>query len=395
MKKLMIVLFAALLLVAFSVPAMAQLSQSSTQWGFYGSARMFTGYASKDKNTPTGLFGAPGNPRAVGGAPTYDDEDLAWQMQDNSRFGVNVAAGNITGQVEMGMDPPATNFEAIRLRILKGTWDFGGGALMVGQDYTPLFFPISDQCGLIGGDCGLIFWGTLYVGRVPQIRLQMGGFQFALLSPARAANGGLPAHSYTANTGFTAVEYDTTLPKIEASYTFNLGPAALWLGGGYATHDMVGATDNEESVDSWLLSAAVKTAFGPFYVNAQVTYLVNPGDYGATQDNLFTRAVYWGNELHDVSSWAAAIVAGFKITDSMKLEAGIGSLWNNLDTASGIESKQNTVNYYVQFMWSPVKNVFFVPEFGLIDYNNLKVTNAADEDLGVGWYFGIKWQINF
>jgi hypothetical protein len=395
MKKLMVVLFAALLLVAFSAPAMAQLSGSSTQWGFYGSARMFTAYVSKDANTPTGLFGAPGNARAVGGAPTYDDEDIAWQLQDNSRFGVNVAAGNITGQVEMGNDPSGDNFEAIRLRIIKGTWNFGPGSLKVGQDYTPLFFPISDQCGVIGGDCGLIFWGTLYVGRVPQLTLTMGGFQFSLMSPARAANGGIPAHNYTANTGFTAVEYDTNLPKIEASYTFNLGPVALFLGGGYKTHDMVGATDNEESVDSFILTAAVKAAFGPFYINGQIYYAENPGDYGATQDNLFTRAVYWGADLHDVESWAGAIVAGFKITDAMKLEAGIGAISNSLDTAAGVESEQMTVAYYIQFMWSPVKNVFIVPEFGLVDYNDLERTGTADEDLGAGWYLGIKWQINF
>jgi hypothetical protein len=138
----------------------------------------------------------------VGG---FDDEDVVWQIQDNSRFGVNVAAGNISGQVEMGMDAPGDSFESTRIRILKGTWNFGSGSLMIGQDYTPLFFPVSDQCGLIGGDCGLIFWGFLYTGRIPQIRLTFGGLQVAAMAPARAGNGGLPAHSYGVQPGAAAV----------------------------------------------------------------------------------------------------------------------------------------------------------------------------------------------
>jgi hypothetical protein len=68
---------------------------------------------------------------------------------------------------------------------------------------------------------------------------------------------------------------------------------------------------------------------------------------------------------------------------------------NSLDTAIGVADKHTTVSYYFQFMWSPVKNVFIVPEFGLIDYNDYERDGVADDDLGSGWYFGVKWQINF
>lgn len=404
MKKLMIVLFAALLLVAFSVPAMAQLSGSPTQWGFYGSARMFTGYVDKDAATPSGLLGAPGNARAVGAVGGFDDSDVVWQIQDNSRFGVNVSAGNITGQVEMGMDAPGDSFESTRIRILKGAWNFGSGVLMLGQDYTPLFFPVSDQCGIIGGDCGLIFWGALYVGRVPQIRLTMGGFQFAALSPSRAGSGGAPAHAYTPAPGSALVsaggdvaEFDTNFPELEASYTFNLGPAALFIGGGYHTHTQVNTTDNEEDVDAWVVAAGVKSAFGPFYINALLSYSQNPGDYGITQDILpaLQRATFVGGVLNDADSFQGVLVVGFKITDMMKIEGGIGYTSNELDVDAGVTAEEATMAYYLQLAYSPVKNVFIVPEIGFIDYGDLEISGEPDEDLGSAWYLGIKWQINF
>ena len=394
MKKTTILCLAFFMILG-AMPVMAQQSQSPAQWGFYGSARMWTSYNHKDAKTPTGLMGAPGNARALTGAPTFDDNDIAWQIQDNSRFGVNVVSGNISGQVEVGMDAPSSNYETTRIRILRGTWDFGAGRLLVGQDYTPLYFPVSDQCGFIGGDCGLMYWGYLYHGRQPEIKLMMGGLQFAAISPARAGDGGIPAHKYTGPPGFNAVEYDTIFPEIEASYTFNLGPAALMIGGGYHTHKAVDALDNDQDIDAWVLTAGVRTAFGPFYVNGQITYSQNPVDYGLSQDNLITTARYVGGNIEDVSSWRGVLVIGYKISDIMKLEGGFGAIQNKQDQAVGVESKQTTIAYYLQFTCSPVKNVFFVPEFGYIDYGDLEVAGAPDNDLGRAWYLGMKWQINF
>jgi hypothetical protein len=42
-----------------------------------------------------------------------------------------------------------------------------------------------------------------------------------------------------------------------------------------------------------------------------------------------------------------------------------------------------------------VKNVFIVPEIGIIDYNKLKSSDSADLKYGDLTWFGIKWQINF
>jgi hypothetical protein len=282
MRKLVGILAACALLFAFTAPALAQ-----SEWSFYGSARFWAAWNSYDKDTPAGLLSfSPG----IAG---FDDEELTWQLQDNSRVGANVKAGDIGGRFEYGNNTGG-NFESIRLRLLYGTWNFGPGTFLVGQDYTPVFFPISDQCGLIGGDCGLIFWGTVYTGRIPQIKLTMGGFQVALLNYGTLANP-LPAAAFAGG-----LDTDATLPEIEASYTFNVGPAALHFGGGYHTHDVVGATaaaaaggsEKDYSIDAWFVEGAAKMGFGPFYVNVMLAWSQNPGNYGLTQDNLFKSAIY-------------------------------------------------------------------------------------------------------
>jgi len=396
MRKLMILVFAAAVLVAFTTPAFAQ-----SQWSFYGSARMWTAWA----NTSQEAFGTS----LIGASASSWDEDagLTWQLQDNSRIGAKVAAGNIGGTFEYGNNPGVyapgvastpTVFEATRVRLIFGTWNFGAGTLLVGQDYTPLFFPISDQCGLIGGDCGMIFWGTMYTGRIPQLKLIMGGFQVALL------NQNAPAGKVAAVAGATAFEQDYETPEIEASYTFNLGPVALMVGGFYKTYDDIawGATIGEKSysIDSWAGTIAMKSAFGPFYVNAQFNYGKNIGDNGMTADLLYKTGRYIAatDSIEDATYLGGALILGFKLTDAWKFEGGIGYMKGDTDTGINSDAEQDTLFYYLQAMWSPAKNVFIVPEFGWVDYGKNDVTTAGvttSTDLGSAWYLGIKWQINF
>jgi hypothetical protein len=382
---------------------------------------MWTEYKSFDKaNLASGLIGA--NPFSG-----IDDEDeLTWELQSNSRVGANVKAGDIGGRFEYGT--------GVNLRLLYGTWNFGPGTFLVGQDYTPLAYFISDQCGLGGGDCGLIFWGTVYTGRHPQLKLTMGGFKVALIDPN--SSGLLEAGGTTADVttvpsasscpsgtveiaddgtnkfcavpatapNFDALDSDQTLPKIEASYTFNLGPAALFIGGGYNTFDVEGvvAGTNEirdESIDSWVVTAATKMGFGPFYVNASVSYAQNPGTYSLTQDNFLKTPAYdfTANNWEDADSLFWALVVGFKLSDMVKLEGGVGNISNERDDPSaGNANQEHSVwTYYLQAAISPVKNVFIIPEVGYVDYKELETDGAADLDVGDATYFAAKFQINF
>jgi hypothetical protein len=79
----------------------------------------------------------------------------------------------------------------------------------------------------------------------------------------------------------------------------------------------------------------------------------------------------------------------------LKLEGGFGYVGNELDTAPGITSEQTTTAWYLQAAISPVKNMFIIPELGVVDYGDLEVTGTPDTDIGSGFYFGVKCQINF
>lgn len=416
MKKLFVLMAVAIFVVGSIVPAMAQDRAVS----FYGSARMWTEYRSVDKEVTTSTVVT--NPLAG----LDDEEELVWDLQSNSRLGMIVKWGNIGGQVELGLGSAVTN------RLIFGTWNFGPGTLLVGQDYSPSFWPISSQCGLGGGDCGLINWGEVYAGRQPQLKLIMGNFQVALIKPAASqlfsTAGGtpttvqVPAGStppaggvFVSTTGvfdiyvvagstpnFDKVDTDFNLPKIEASYVFNLGPAALWIGAGWNTVTLQGVPTGttivrDESFDSYFGSIGGKFNFGPFYVNGKLSYAVNPASYGLAQDIGLRTPSYTlaTNSFNDVDSLMAMLVFGFKLSDAIKFEAGWGWLSNERDNAPGITEEQSTNAYYIQMSWSPAKNVFIIPELGIVDYGDKEVTGAADVDLGSVFYAGIKWQINF
>jgi hypothetical protein len=409
MRKLIVVLSAAALVLAFTLPAMAQ-----SEWSFYGNARMWLEWADYDKE-------APSNPGCAG----FDDEELTWTLQSNSRIGANVAAGDIGGRFEYGT--------GVNLRLLYGTWNFGPGTILAGQDYTPVQWIISSQCGLGGGDCGFIGWGTYYTGRVPQVKLSMGGFQVALIDMGSLSNplsDSLAADSSTlwvptgddpptggtvlvagtegdlyevpSSDGFSCVDTDATLPEIEAGYTFNFGPGAFFVGGAFHTHDAVGIYENVEkdySVDAWAIQGGWKLGFGPFYFNGAVWFGQNPGDYGVAlaPGMEVISAVYVSDtdSIEDVSAWSTQLVLGFVVSDMLKLEGGYNYYNGEVDSEPGISTEQSVGAYYVQASISPVKNVFLIPEIGVIDYGDLEVTGEPNEDLGKATYFGMKFQINF
>jgi len=414
MKKLFILMAVAIFVVGSIVPAMAQ----DKTWSWYGSARMWTEYRSVDKEVSTSTIVS--NPLKG----IDDEEELVWDIQGNSRLGVIAKWGDIGGQIEYGT--------GVNLRLLYGTWNFGPGTLVFGQDYTPSLWGVSSQCGFGGGDCGLIGWGEVYTGRQPQLKLVMGNFQVALIKPAAtqlfSTAGGEPRTVQVAagssppsggiflssdgtfdyylvagsTPNFSAVDTDFTLPKIEASYVFNLGPAAIHMTAGYNTADLQGVSTatgllQEKSLDSWLAAIGAKFNFGPFYVNGKVAYSQNPGSYGMSQDIGLRTPSYSlaANDFNDVDSLQGLLVFGFKMSDAIKFEGGFGFVSNERDNAPGITQEEESWAYYIQMSWSPAKNVFIIPEFGVVDYGDREVTGAADVNLGKATYFAVKWQINF
>lgn len=423
MKKLFIVVLA----LAFCFAALPAFAQDKPELSLYGQVRMWTAFESVSKET--GKAVAPGSQvqlaagskargwNAAFGEGLQDDDVLDWQLQTNARFGMNVKWGNIGGTVEFGNEGSGTAQASFiggsadvgaTFRLFYGTWNFGPGTLLLGKNVTPYTFIVSNLCGPGGGECNGIGYGTIYGGRRAQATLQFGGFKFGLVEPEtrptpfdQATGTVWAAPQDAATPGTEAADIDQTLPRIEASYTFNLGPAALFIGGLYNTFDIeyANATGIEKwSVDSWVLGAGARTAFGPFYANATVQYGENVSLAGVITNLLFARALVDSTTLNDsdVAYFGAQLILGFKLMDSLTFEGGV--IYQNGDgdfVDGGGSISQDTWVYYVNATWSPAKNVFIVPEIGYVDNKNLEVTGDPDEDLGDVFWVGIKWQINF
>jgi hypothetical protein len=351
MKKL----FVLFIIVLFAAPAMA------VDWNFYGSARMATYWSDTDLGDGTTAAGDD------------DDANLQWQLQNNSRVGANVRADAVRGQVELGLGVGA----GISTRRIYGTWNFGPATLKVGQDYTPVKQFISGQA--YNGDLGLLGAGTAYGGRVGQLALSFGGFEVALLDTTTSAKG------------FANADVDVTFPKIEAAFGMGFDMWNFKINGGYQTYEIEGP---DEDVDSYTVGLDVGFNFGPGYVKGAVNYGQNVGDAGwhipglVSQGGVSTLNAA-GTKLNDVDTMMAALIAGWKFTDMVSLEAGWGYREDSPD-GNGLDD-QETWNAYVQLPLVLAPGVFVIPEGGYYDYGD----NVNGNDAGSQWYVGGKWQIDF
>lgn len=363
MKKLFIIV-AAMALVSFATFTIA------AEWNFYGSARMMTWRQSSDKEY---------------NGTAYDDDDTVWDLQGNSRLGAVVKAGDVGGGFEFGVYGPSGYRvrEQVRTRKLFGTWNFGAGTLLVGQTYTPTFVPISNQ--VWGEDADLFGYGGMIGScRNPMIQVEFSGLKIALVRPE-------------ATNFFGYADTDTKLPKIEASYSMKFGGAGITFFGGYNSYTLVDERDEDFDMDSYLAGVVVKFATGPVFVNGNVWMGNNVGAYGYNYPlgvSSFMAGPAWMDpEDYDVDYLGYALVAGFKLNDMVIFEAGYGAI--NSEANKGSNWEDDACSYYVNATINLAKGVFIVPEFGVIDKDDVKYGTSASADQGKMTYFGAKWQINF
>ena len=369
MKKLFVLLGAVALVVAFTAPSFA------AEWSFYGSARMSTFWTNQD-------FGD-------GTAPGGDDSDLdlAHGLQGNSRIGAKVKAGdNLTGRFEYGSGP--------NLRLLYGEYDFGGFKLGVGQNYQPLCLFYS--AATYGPDNNMLDVGGVYTGRDPAVWAKIGGFKVSILQANVDAIDPIeetttwPLGVETTVTEGLVADTDSTLPQIQVGYTFKIAGLSLALAGGYQTYDVVNATDDDDSVDSYMVALGASYNMGPLYIGADYWMGQNTGNLGQASFG-FAPDISAGADADGVldnDSYGFLVVLGFTMSDMVRFEAGYGYVNADLDDA---DEEDETSGYYLQAQINFAKGVFIVPEIGHYDLAD----NFAGVDQGDVTYYGLKWQINF
>jgi hypothetical protein len=426
MKKLTIIALVVAITAVFAVTAMAN------EWNLYGSARVATYYTSQDlgkkllaTDDPTVFISV--KDRDVANQDTVSN--TLWNLQANSRVGATVKGDQIEGRFEFSVTSDGSGGN-VGARRLYGIWKFTEGwGLKVGKDYTPITFFLSGQ--VFQNDQGLLNVGNAYGSRRGQLALEgklgPGMLKVALIDPT------------TSDLGTPDSTTEQIIPKFEASYLFNLSDAMSFHAfGGYQTYDIKTAqtplgtaafpTSGTEStsVNSWVVGLGADLNFGPFFVKPQVSYYQNgaaagwlgsgPDAFGLPNYSTLTKRgavtrfnADFGTNLDpnisstdvlDANNLMAMLAVGFKPTESLGLEAGVGYVGFDTDSVQGISIKNNYMEYYLQAVFTLAKGVYIIPEVGYRDFGNDEGDRppfivAPDTDNGSLFYAGAKWQIDF
>lgn len=327
----------------------------AADWNFYGSARVETFITDSDKE---------------------DSTNISESLQGNSRIGANVKVNDeLVGRFEYGASDGNAN-----IRLLYGEWNFGPGKLLVGQNYTPLYMPVSNQ--VYYGDNGLEGWGEASPGRHSQVRLTFGGLSIAAVSPDTTyfmENG-------TAGTSEDDLNDDNVevkIPRMEISYKMNFNNGLLGIGGGYNSFEY----DNKKDIDSYVGVVMGKFNSGAFSLGAQAFMGQNVGNIivaNTTGDELGKGyAKIDGANVLDNDAVGFEVVAAYMVNDMLTVEAGYGYMETEYDDEDG----DDVASYYFQAPITLAPGVIVVPEVGMVDYQ--------EDDQDEVTYIGAKWQINF
>lgn len=375
MKKIAIGLLVLTLAVFFAVPAMAEFKP-------YASLRLITGWYDYTGNDTGG----------------QDDEDLWWEISDFSRFGGKFQAGDISGHVEFGLKGDGFGANAAYTRLLYGTWDFGGGNLIVGQDYNPYTFIAAqnaprDAVGTgagtkraIDGENYFIGYGCLWDSRQPQVKLKMdNGFYVSLIQPETASS----VAGFTIPAG-VGIDEDTTLPKMCVGYEFKAEGFTLNPGFVYNTYELqIDALDWEEDIDSYLLYLTGKAGVGVADLQWSLHYGQNLGDFGLwSREDAAYAHIDADGDVEDSDCYGGYVQVAFPI-DPATITLGVGYVQSENDVAGDDQDEQ--MSYFVQAKIPLADTFWVVPEFSY--YDQMDDANGNEEP--EAWFLGLMWRMDF
>lgn len=356
MKKWKITMLTPMLICILGMPVTA------AEWGLYGSARVMTwSYSESAKASSTG----------------HERTDTIWDLQGNSRIGATVKEGNIGGRFEYGT--------GVNLRRLYGTWNFGKGVILVGQEYTPLDFTISSQ--VVRADLTLNGWGTTF-SRKPMLMLSMMNFDIALVRPDKDDLEG----RYVGDPTAKAADTQAMLPSIEAAYTYTADKIRVIGIAGFSTYQIVDADDDKDRINRWILGAGVNYDINAFSLSGQFQFGQNLGTWNIDadwEDASSASPLVDGGSVKDNFGFGYALEGGYYLNETFQFAAGLGGVSYKVDTSGA--KRDNAISYYLNATINVTKAARVVPEIGYFDH--MKDGNGDSE--GNVFYLGAKWQIDF
>jgi len=384
---------AALLLVAFTMPAMAKVKVGGIIFtDFY--------YLDRDSN----------NKRVYNPAAFGDDSYTNTRISLNpiTRFYARwTNEDNVGMYIELGMGG-ANGSTGVSVRHAYGWWDVNPMfTIMAGHSTTP-FSPLnpsqllgvnSDSMNIIG-----IGYGDFYSGRFPQVRgtFKFGKavrFEVALVDP----NGTAVANGMEGP--WPTYETNTKIPRIDISLPIRAGAFAIYPSFLYQhrTVDLPAGNTVNNDIDTYVGSLGFKAGFGPFGIAAE-------GQFGNN----------WGNTRGQIGGPhnPAAVLANAVIKDNNQInDAETYSFWFDFSYKFGPvtphliygqmkKKNEDAFNYNVEAktqMWGfsvPIvlaKGFQVRPEIMWYDDGDNSNDNpaVASDDNGKYAIYGVQFQITF
>jgi len=375
MKKILFFGFAALLLVAFSAPAMAEEKKVS----FYGDFRFNTYWYKKSDNYVSNFEGL-NNPNDKSYSQLMFEPDFG-----DSRFGARFAEGPLSANVEIR--PVSDSI----YRQWWGEYDFGSFQLLIGHTYTPAC--VAFDMSQFDSESGVLYGDLMSRLRTNQIRVTV---PFAMGSFKIAAQNNPMTDPEFDGAAPTNVEKRMTLPEFEACLTLNAGPATIDIFGGYASYKMDDpATGDNQSVKSNLWGAKVNVPFGPLYVTAEYYGAKNPNNYGELSSSSLNYTTMLLNtttgDTTDATLKGYGGLIGYKVNDMVTAEFG----YFTEKTERYLQESDDNGTYYLVFAVTPVKGITIYPEIGVRDEKNLVAADGTKTKQGKRSYIGAYWKISF
>jgi len=396
MKKLFVLGMAALLLVAFSVPAMADVKIGGI---------IFTDFYYIDRNKDN-MF----NPQR--GQTSYSNTAIQvpnitrlygrWTNEDNVgmyiEFGLGQGGGGIDGS-------SSDDQNSAVVRHAYGWWDVNPMfQIMAGHSTTP-FSPLNPNqlLGTRSGSVNIIGvgYGDYYAGRFAQVR---GTFKFgkvakleiALVDPngAQSAGGQFFPTPYSAN--------NTVIPRIDVSVPLYLGPVHLYPGIMWQQRsvDMAAGVNVDDTITTWIGTIGGKFGMGPFAVSGEFNYGENWGNTRGLAGysmpaRMSSASLKADNNINNAETWSWWVDLSYKFGPiAPSFIFGMMDTKNHVSgTDVGIESQSMMYGFSVPI--DLAKGFRIRPEVMWYDDGKLKTDNLGDENLGKYLIAGVQFQITF
>jgi hypothetical protein len=404
MKKLFVIGIAALLLVAFTMPAMAKVKIGGI---------IFTDFYYIDRDKENALAKGVGDGKTSYNTTAIQLPNITrlygrWTNEDNVGMYIEFGIGQTGGAIDDATD------DGVGLRHAYGWWDVNPMfQILAGKTTTP-FSPLnpSQLLGTRSGSLNIIGvgYGDFYSGRFVQLR---GTFNFGKVARLAIAlvdpNGKLAAgdlHPVTSGVN------NTTIPRIDIGVPLYLGPVHLYPGFCYQhrsyDNSTYGGKPIDNNINSYIGSLGAKLGVGPFALAAEGNWgknWANMRGLAGTSPSVAWRAdgvnpisaatVDASNKINDAETFSWWVDLSFKFGPvTPHVIYGMQKSKNVLiGTNTKVEAKTQMVGLSVPI--DLAKGFRIRPELMWYDDGDGQVAGSKSTDFGKYAIYGVQFQITF